>query len=78
LARRLPTIMVASAGVALVATIAGLYLSFYLDLPTGPSIVMVATGLFGLALLLAPNRGVVWRWRRAGSFKAGELARPES
>ena len=73
LARRLPTIMAASASAALLATIAGLYLSFYLDLPTGPSIVMVAIGLFGLALLLAPNRGVVWRWRRAGLFKTGEL-----
>ena len=72
LARRLPTIMAASTGVALAATIAGLYLSFYLDLPTGPSIVMVATVLFGLALLLAPNRGVVWRWRRAGSLEAGK------
>jgi manganese/iron transport system permease protein len=75
LARRLPTIIAASTGVALVATIAGLYLSFYLDLPTGPSIVMVATGLFGLALLLAPGRGVVWRWRRAGSLETGKAGK---
>ena len=72
LARRMPTIIAASAGTALAATLAGLYLSFYLDLPSGPSIVMVATGLFGLALLLAPDRGLLWRWRRAATLKAGE------
>jgi manganese/iron transport system permease protein len=61
LARRLPAIMATSVGVALLATIAGLYLSFYLDLPTGPSIVMVATGLFALALGLSPYKGLIAR-----------------
>ncbi|WP_369695236.1 metal ABC transporter permease, partial [Salinicola salarius] len=31
------------------ATVAGLYLSFYAGLPSGPSIVVVATGFFLLA-----------------------------
>jgi manganese/iron transport system permease protein len=50
LMRRLPAIMATSIATALLATIVGLYLSFYLDLPSGPSIVMIATGLFLLAL----------------------------
>jgi manganese/iron transport system permease protein len=50
LMRRLPSIMAASVVTALVATVLGLYLSFYLDLPSGPSIVMIATGIFLLAL----------------------------
>lgn len=50
LMRRLPAIMATSVVAALVATVLGLYLSFYLDLPSGPSIVMIATGLFLLAL----------------------------
>ena len=50
LMRRLPAIMAASIATALLATVVGLYLSFYLDLPSGPSIVMIATGLFLLAL----------------------------
>jgi ABC-type Mn2+/Zn2+ transport system permease subunit len=62
LARRLPEIMVTSVAVALLSTVAGLYLSFYLDLPTGPSIVMVATGLFALALVFSPEKGLVRRW----------------
>ncbi len=63
LARRLPAIIATSVAVALLSTISGLYLSFYLDLPTGPSIVMVATGLFALALVFSPNSGVIKRWR---------------
>jgi manganese/iron transport system permease protein len=62
LARRLPEIMATSVAVALLSTVAGLYLSFYLDLPTGPSIVMVTTGLFALALVFSPEKGLVRRW----------------
>ena len=57
LARRLPAIMATSVAVAIVATVTGLYLSFYANLPSGPSIVMVATGLFLLALAFSPKRG---------------------
>jgi manganese/iron transport system permease protein len=64
LARRLPAIMATGVAIAIVATIAGLYLSFHADLPSGPSIVIVATGLFLLALLFSPSRGTLWRWRR--------------
>ena len=63
LARRLPAIMATSVAVALLSTISGLYLSFYLDLPSGPSIVMVATGLFALALVFSPKNGIIKRWR---------------
>ncbi|MCH8896709.1 MAG: metal ABC transporter permease [Chloroflexi bacterium] len=63
LARRLPAIMATSVAVALLSTISGLYLSFYLDLPSGPSIVMVATGLFALALVFSPYNGIIKRWR---------------
>ena len=64
LARRLPGIIAVSVVVGLVAVVAGLYLSYHLDLPSGPSIVMVATGLFVLALLLSPSRGLVGYRRR--------------
>ena len=64
LARRLPGIMGYSIVISLLSTVAGLYLSYYADLPSGPSIVMVATGLFLLALFFAPGKGLVWRWRQ--------------
>ena len=61
LARRMPSIMAYSVAVGLIATVLGLYLSFYADLPSGPSIVLVATGLFLLALLFSPIKGILWR-----------------
>ena len=64
LARRLPDMMATSVVVALVAVVVGLHLSYHLDLPSGPSIVMVATGLFILALILSPSKGLVGHWRR--------------
>ena len=66
LARRLPGILATAVGVALAAIVAGLYLSFRLDIPSGPAIVMVSTGLFLLALIFAPSRGLVAHWRRPG------------
>ena len=64
LARRLPGIIGLSVLIGLIAVVTGLYLSFHLDLPAGPTIVLVATGLFLLALLLSPSRGLVGYWRR--------------
>jgi ABC-type Mn2+/Zn2+ transport system permease subunit len=61
LARRLPGIIALSVAGGVLATILGLYLSFHVDLPSGPSIVVVATGLFLLALLFSPSKGMVWR-----------------
>ncbi len=64
MARRLPGIMAYSVVTGLAATVAGLYLSFHADLPTGPSIVVVATGMFLAALLFSPSKGMVWQiWR---------------
>lgn len=67
LARRMPSIMAYSVAVGLIATVLGLYLSFYADLPSGPSIVLVATGLFLLALLFSPIKGILWRQNNLSS-----------
>ena len=72
LARRLPGIVAYSLGTAVVATVIGLYVSYHADLPSGPSIVVVATGLFLLALLFSPSKGAVWRRPRLALSSAGE------
>ncbi|HUO07787.1 MAG TPA: metal ABC transporter permease [Phycisphaerae bacterium] len=46
LTRRINRMMVAGAGIASIACLTGLYGSFYLDIPSGAAIVLVATLLF--------------------------------
>jgi manganese/iron transport system permease protein len=60
-------------GVSIVAAVSGLYLSFYLNVASGASIVLVETLLFALALLFSPKSGWLGRRRRA---RATELPIP--
>ena len=65
LARRLAGMMFATVGVALVAIIVGLYLSFHLNLPTGPAIVVVSVAQLIAVVIVSPRRWTVWaRLRR--------------
>ncbi len=58
-------------GVAVVAAVSGLYLSFYLNVASGASIVLVETLLFGLALLFSPKSGWLNRRRRGTATELG-------
>jgi len=62
LTQRLPTMMLVAAVVGVFSNVTGLYLSFYINVASGPAMVLVATALFGLVFLLAPRRGLMWRW----------------
>lgn len=64
LARRLAGMMVATVASALVAVVVGLYLSFYLNLPTGPAIVVVSVGLLLVTVAVSPRR-----WTLAARLK---------
>lgn len=61
LTRRLPPMMGIAAGIGAFSGIAGLYLSFYMNIASGAAIVLVATLLFLITFSLAPGRGRVWR-----------------
>ena len=64
LARRLPVMMVLSAGIGLLSSLVGLYLSYYADVVSGSAIVLVATVIFGAVFLFAPRKGAIWGlWR---------------
>jgi manganese/iron transport system permease protein len=65
---RFTRLMLTAAAVGVASAIIGLYLSYWLDVASGATIVLVQTGLFALALVLAP-RGIVARRR-------GRLANP--
>ncbi len=56
LARRLATMMAATVAAALVAVVTGLYLSYYLNLPTGPAIVVTSVGILLVVVVASPRR----------------------
>jgi len=60
LVRRLPSMMALSAFFGALASLAGLYLSFYLNISSGAAIVLTATTFFFIAYLFAPQRGLLW------------------
>jgi len=48
--------MLYAVGIGVLVSIAGVLLSFQFDLPTGPAIVLLATGVFFLAVAWSPKR----------------------
>lgn len=64
LTRRLWHMMIIGAVIGAVSSVAGLYLSFYINVASGAAVVLVCTLFFILAFLFAPRRGAVWTWLR--------------
>ena len=63
---RLGTMVVLSASLGAAAGVTGALVSSRVSrMPAGPTIVLCATALVVISLLLAPNRGLVWKWVRA-------------
>jgi manganese/iron transport system permease protein len=60
---RFGQMMALAAVLAAVSAVIGLYLSFYLNLASGASIVLVETSWFVLALVLGPRTGLLSRAR---------------
>lgn len=58
LVKRLHQVMILGAGIGIFSSISGMYLSYFFNLPSGPAIVLVASGLFVLALLFSPSYGI--------------------
>lgn len=52
LTRRLPVMMGLAAGIAALSGVLGLYASYYVNIASGPAIVLVCTGIFLLAWLV--------------------------
>lgn len=56
LVRRVGPMMALAALFGALSAVIGLYLSYYLNLPSGPAMVPVCTGIFLLVFLLSPRR----------------------
>ncbi len=63
LTRRLPSMMAVAALIGALSAVIGLYLSYYLNIASGAAVVLVCTGCFLLAMLVAPGRGWLWQLR---------------
>jgi manganese/iron transport system permease protein len=61
LTRRLFPMMLVSAGIGAFSSLAGLYLSYYLNIVSGSAIVLVATAVFMLVYLFNPRHGMLMR-----------------
>lgn len=61
LARQLPQIMGLGVLFAVLAAVVGLYASYYGNVASGAAIVLTLTGIFLVAFLFAPRRGLLWR-----------------
>ncbi|NET59606.1 MAG: metal ABC transporter permease [Symploca sp. SIO2E6] len=59
LVKRLHQMMILGSATGVVASISGMYLSYFFNFPSGPAIVLVAFGLFMLAFLFSPTQGVL-------------------
>lgn len=58
LVKRLHQVMILGAIIGIFSSISGMYLSYFFNLPSGPAIVLVASGIFVLALLFSPQYGI--------------------
>jgi ABC-type Mn2+/Zn2+ transport system permease subunit len=60
LTRRLPSMMVVSAMIGALSGVIGIYASFYLNIATGPAVVLAASVIFIFVFLFAPAKGAIW------------------
>lgn len=61
---RLHLVMLIGVLIGIISSISGMYLSYYFNLPSGPAIVLVATGLFILSFLFSPSQGLITQYFR--------------
>ena len=72
LVRRLHLIMAVGAGVGVVSSVVGLYLSYHADVAASAAVVLTATVLFLLTFLLSPRQGILGLRRPSIAMEAGE------
>ncbi len=64
LTRRFVSMMITAAALGTVASVTGLYISFHFNVPAGPAMTLVASGIFVLVALIRRNAFVLQASRR--------------
>ena len=68
LVKRLHQVMMLGAAIGIFSSISGMYLSYFFNLPSGPAIVLVVSGLFIMALLFSPSYGIFTNRQSEGGY----------
>ena len=63
LTKELHWMMVVGAGLGVFSSLTGMYVSYYLNTPSGPAIALTLFACFLLALLFSPSQGILTRGR---------------
>ncbi len=69
LVKELHHMMLLGAVIGAIASIIGVYISYYNNLPSGPAIVLVSSTLFLVAFLFSPTQGILTRPNPNGSIE---------
>ena len=69
LVRELSHMMFLGSIIGIISSVAGMYVSYYFDLPSGAAIVMVIFGFFCLAYLFSPSQGLLTNPESIARFK---------
>jgi manganese/iron transport system permease protein len=70
---RFGRLMLVAAGIGVLSAVLGLYISYWLDVASGATIVLVESGLFLLALGLGPRTGLLARRARRNAAPASSV-----
>jgi manganese/iron transport system permease protein len=71
---RMPVMIATSSAIGILSGVLGLFISFHNDVAAGGTIVLVATGIFGIVWLFAPQHGYVTSRLLRGRFPRGDRA----
>ena len=72
LVKELNQMMILGAVIGSIASVIGLYISYYVNVPSGPTIVLVNFTFFVLALLLSPSQGLLTRPETIGDRSSND------
>jgi manganese/iron transport system permease protein len=70
LVKELHLMMGVGAIIGVVASVSGMYVSYYKNVPSGSAIVLIISGFFLLALLFSPTQGILTKGKLARRTKA--------
>lgn len=76
LCKQLPQMIVVASGYGVVASAAGLFLSYEYNLPSGAAIVLVSAALFVVTFLFAPRAGLIPRFLHSRAHRNTKSTTP--